>query len=190
MLGQYDPEQDRRRREKTTVIMDLMKQKYDPRPNEKVIHPEIISASEIGLPDNIRVVITQIKAQDQEFDMDQFISRAQKAYIMYVNAISENDLETLKNLVDQDLLTKLPMQSSMKTKVNSIQNAVLSNAVLFGDRAMLTVDFTYDIIAFSEDSNGNILSGSRDKVQNRKSQVTFSQYLMQEKGWKIIKETR
>lgn len=188
MLGQYDPEQDRRRRERSTVIMDLMKQKYDPQPNEKIIHPEVISASEMGLSSNIRSVINQIKTQDQEFDIDHFINRAQKAYVLYINAISENDIETLKHLVDQDLLAKLSIQSSMKTRVNTVKQATLSNAALFGDRAMLTVDFIYDVISFSEDSNGNVISGSKDKLEHREAQVTFCQYLMQERGWKIIKE--
>ena len=189
MLGQYDPEQDRNRRYKTTVIMDLMKEKYNT--SEKIIHPEVISPAELALPEHVRQVVSAIKKQDSEFDLEQFISRGQKAYGMYVNAISEKDISTLKNLVDQDLMAKISMENNqIKTKIESIKNAVLSEAALFGDRAMLTVDFSCSIISFSEDGNGNIISGSKNKTQEKKSQVTFCRYLTQEKAWKIIKEQK
>lgn len=187
MLGQYDPEQDTRRREKTTVIMDLMKQKYDPRLKEKIIHPEIMSPTEIALPDDIRNIISQIKGQDKDFDIDQFIIRAQKAYILSINAISDNDIKTLQNLVDQDLIAKLSIHSSVKTRIDTVKQSTLSNAALFGDRAMITMAFKYDFISFAEDNNGNIISGSKDKIQSRESLVTFSKYLMQDNIWKIIK---
>ena len=187
ILGQYDPEQDKKRYEKNTVIIDLMKQKYNNTVNEKIIHPEVISPTEIALPDHIRTIINDIKIQDKDFDIDQFIRRAEKAYAISVNAMSDNDIETLNNLLDKDLIAKLAIQSSMKTKVNSITEATLSDAALFGDRAILTVHFKYNVISFSEDNNGNIISGSKDKIQNRESLVSFCQYLAQEKVWKITK---
>ena len=187
ILGQYDPEQDRQKNEKSTVIIDLMKEKYSNTITEKVIHPEVISPTEIALPDHIRSIISQIKAQDRDFDIDQFIKPAQKAYMMSIDAISNNDVEALNNLLDKDLIAKLAIQTSMKTKIDSVVKATLSDAALFGDRAMLTVDFKYNVISFSEDSNGNIISGSKDKVQTRESLVTFSQYLIQDKSWRITK---
>ncbi len=191
MLGQYDPEQERRRNEKTTVIMDLMKKKYDPKTNERVIHPEVISAAELALPEDVRKTITNIKRQDIEFDLEQFINCGQKAYIMYVNALGSKDLETIKNLVEKEFFDKIAIENSrVKTQVKEVKSSTLTGAALYGDRAMLTITFSYSITSFSEDENGNVISGSKDKKQTKTSHITFSRYLTQEKAWRITKDAK
>ena len=191
MLGQYDPEQERRRQERTTVIMDLMKKKYDPRTNEKIIHPEVISAAELELSEDIRKTITNIKKEDLDFDIETFVNRAEKAYVMYVNALGSKDTTTIKNLVDQELFDKIVMENSKyQTQVTEVKNSTLTAAALYGDRAMLTITFNYNVISFSQDENGNVISGSKDKPQSQTSHITFSRYLTQEKAWRITKEVK
>jgi predicted lipid-binding transport protein (Tim44 family) len=189
MLGQYDPEEDKRRNERNTIIMDLMRKKYDLNANEKVINPQVISATELTLPEDLRKIIYDIKSQDINFDIDDFINKAKKAYVMYLNAIATSDNDTIKNLTDEDFFNKISIRSNaVKTKIDTIKDATLINGSLFGDRAMLTMSFTYSGFIFTEDDNGNVISGSKEKSQSRRSQVTFSRYLSQEKSWKITKE--
>lgn len=186
MLGQYDQDEDRRRN--NTVIMDLMRKKYNLKVNEKVINPQVISATELALPEETRKVINDIKNQDMDFDIDSFINKAQKAYVMYLNAVASSDSDTIKNLVDKDLYEKISIKNNKKITIDNVDQATLIGAALFGDRAILTIGFSYKAFIFTEDENGNIMSGSKEKPQSRKSQVTFCRYLSQEKSWKITKE--
>lgn len=199
ILGQFDPENDRERREKynKSVVAALFKQKYgsNESQNINVINPEIVSAAELQLPDPVLKVFQQIKMQDPEFDFDRFINGAKKAYIMVVKAISEADKKTLGYLLDSDMYEKVLKDVEQTTmsgfskhaSVQEIESIDVVNAALYGDRAMLTVDIKSQQMSFSEDSKGNLISGSKEKPNSKTSNIVFSRYLTQENVWKISK---
>jgi predicted lipid-binding transport protein (Tim44 family) len=200
MLGQFDPESDRERRERynKSVVAALFKQKYagnNESQNINVINPEILSTAELQLPEPILKVLQQIRMQDPEFDFDRFLNGAKKAYVMVIKAISESDKKTLGYLLDSDMYEKVLKdieQSSFSgfikhNAVSEIESIEVIDAALYGDRAMLTVDIKSKQLSYSEDSKGNLISGSKDKTNNKTSNIVFSRYLTQENIWRISK---
>ena len=199
MLGQFDPESDRERQEKynKSVVAALFKQKYEGNKpqNINVINPEIVSTAELQLPETILKVLQQIRKQDPEFDFDRFINGVKKAYIMTTKAVSESDQKTLEYLLDGDMYEKVLeniKQSNLSgltnhTSISDIESIDVVDAALYGDRAMLTVNIKSQQIFFSEDSKGNLVSGSKEKSVSKTNKVVFSRYLTQENVWKISK---
>ncbi len=200
MLGQFDPESDGERRERynKSVVAALFKQKYagnNESQNINVINPEILSTAELQLPEPILKVLQQIRMQDPEFDFDRFLNGAKKAYVMVIKAISESDKKTLGYLLDSDMYEKVLKdieQSSFSgfikhNAVSEIESIEVIDAALYGDRAMLTVDIKSKQLSYSEDSKGNLISGSKDKTNNKTSNIVFSRYLTQENIWRISK---
>jgi predicted lipid-binding transport protein (Tim44 family) len=199
MLGQFDPESDRERQEKynKSVVATLFKQKYEGNKSQNinVINPEIVSAAELKLPESILKVLQQIRTQDPEFDFDRFINGAKKAYIMITKAISDSDHKTLEYLLDSDMYEKMIQNieqsnltgSTNHTSISEIESIDIVDAALYGDRAMLTINIKSKQISFSEDSKGNLVSGSKEKAVNKIKTVVFSRYLTQENVWKISK---
>jgi predicted lipid-binding transport protein (Tim44 family) len=200
MLGQFDPEADRERRERynKSVVAALFKQKYagnNESQDINVINPEIVSTAELELPESVLKVLQQIKMQDPEFNFDRFINGVKKAYVMVIKAIAESDQKTLEYLLDSDMYEKALKdieKSSLSgftkhSSVSEIDSIKVIDAALYGDRAMLTTDIKSKQISYSEDSKGNLISGSKDKTINKTNKIVFSRYLTQENVWRISK---
>lgn len=165
MLGTFDVNEYKTRQERNnSVIINLLKKKYNVSDEAREIDAKVMSADEAKLPEHISNVLKEIKNQDTQFDFDKFMSSVRKAYIMYMKAIQDNDLETLKNLLDSDLLTqKNSLTNILIEKIDSIE---MTHAVVYGDRAEITVKIVGD---------------------TQFQFITFSRYISQEKIWKIIK---
>ena len=135
MLGQYDAEQDKSRQGKNTVIIDLFKQKYYVNNNEKTINAQVTSVQELKLSETIRSTLNDIRSQDNEFDFDRFINGVRKAYGMCFQAIQENNLDVLKNLVDAELLETIKRNNKKADNpmsILNIDNIEVVDAALFG----------------------------------------------------------
>ncbi len=200
MLGQFDPEADKERKQRynKSVIANLFNQKYGNKNNSEeinIINAQTTSAEELKLSEGIKATLQQIRSQDSDFDFDKFISGVRKAYIMTIKAINESDFKTLEFLIESELYIKTQQEIensklSGLTKKNSVANIeiiTLVDAILYGDRAVLTVEIKSQQIFFTEDSNGNLISGSTDKTVEKTQKVTFCRYLTQSSVWKISK---
>jgi predicted lipid-binding transport protein (Tim44 family) len=201
MLGQFDPESDRERKQRysSSAISSLFKQKYgnknDNMQEINIINAQTISAEELKLSEEIKSVLNQIRSQDIDFDFDKFMNGVRKAYIMAIKAIAEADLATLEFLMESDVYIRLQQDIEKsklsalinKNSVQDIEQMTLVDAALYGDRAVLTVDIHSQQIAYTEDSNGNLISGSPDQSIAKSHKIMFSRYLTQSTVWKISK---
>ena len=159
ILGQYDPEADRARKDKgifSFVPPDLMKE---------VNKPKVFSESELQLSDDFLKIITDIKEQDPDFFLDRFLSGANKAFLLLHKALLAQDKAELDFLLDNDLI-KPKGREILKTN-----QAVLEDIALYGDRAVITLFFSAEL---------------EDKGFYQ-AKVAFSRYLTQEGHWKITK---
>ena len=87
------------------------------------------------------------------------------------DAITDKDKETLDFLLESDLYAQIIKQDATSI-VESINSITLIDAVLYGDRAIITVM----IAALQNDGE-------------KQSKVTFTRYLSQDNSWKISKLT-
>ncbi len=201
MLGQFNPDSDKERKQKysSSIIANMFKQKYGNKNDSikeiNIINAQTISAEELKLPEEIKSVLNQIRSQDIDFDFDKFMNGVRKAYIMTIKAISESDFKTLEFLMEGDIYKKI-QQDIENSKLNGLinKNSVkdinqinLIGAALYGDRAVLTVEVNSQHIAFTEDSNSNLISGSSEKVVEQTHKIIFCRYLTQSTVWKISK---
>lgn len=191
ILGQYDADQSSARQSRNnSVILNLLKQKYDVEP--KTINAHTISLAELQLAPEIISVLDSIRQQDSEFDFDRFMTGAKKAYSMYMQALNNRDLNTLKHLLESDLYQKIKLDIEQKSDViknvtiNKIESIDLIKAAVYGDRAILTAQITYEASSLIQDSNGNLISAFQQPLQ-KKNKIEFSRYITQEKVWYISK---
>jgi predicted lipid-binding transport protein (Tim44 family) len=200
MLGQFDPEADKERKQRynNSVIANLFNQKYGNKNNSEdinIINAKATSIEELKLSEGIKATLQQIRSQDSDFDFDKFISGVRKAYIMTIKAINESDFKTLEFLIESELYTKIKqeIESSKlsglikRDSVANIETITLVDAMLYGDRAVLTVEIKSQQTSFTEDTNGNLISGSVEKTFEKIQKFTFCRYLTQSTVWKISK---
>ena len=141
------------------------------------------------------LIINKLIKMLGQFNPDSDKERVRKAYIMTIKAISESDFKTLEFLMEGDIYKKI-QQDIENSKLNGLinKNSVkdinqinLIGAALYGDRAVLTVEVNSQHIAFTEDSNGNLISGSSENIVEQTHKIVFCRYLTQSTVWKISK---
>jgi predicted lipid-binding transport protein (Tim44 family) len=181
ILGYYNPDQ---KAKSENIILDLFNKSID----VKDIDAQIVQAAELDLPPEVLSAIKSIRSQDKSFDTEKFLTGAKKAYTMLVQAIENSDNETLSYLADDEIISKITTQadSSKRNELLEISSIKLFDAVLYGDRAVLSVEITGTAITQTKDLNGNLLSGL-EQPSTKSVKVVFARYLAQENIWKIIK---
>ncbi len=159
ILGQYDPEADKARKDKrffTFVPPDLMKE---------VNKPKVFSETELQLSDDLLKSITDIKEQDPDFLLDRFLSGANKAFSLLHKALLAHNKAEIDFLLDNDLV------KPAGKKIMKINKADLQDIALYGDRAVITILF----------------SASLEEGGLYQAKLSFSRYLSQVGHWKITK---
>jgi predicted lipid-binding transport protein (Tim44 family) len=69
---------------------------------EKPINAEIISVAETLLEPNSKEIVKQLQ-KNEDFNLDDFINKAKKAFSIINIAASSGDIETLTHLLDEQL---------------------------------------------------------------------------------------
>lgn len=122
--------------------------------------------------------LAQYLTVDPAFRPDQFITSAQKAFMMIIEAYATNARGTLEFLVAPPLQQRFVNQLDAREQQNETYNvqfygvkkALVSEAELNGTMARVTVDFTAEQSILHKDNEGRILNendGRRRTTQDR-----------------------
>jgi predicted lipid-binding transport protein (Tim44 family) len=112
--------------------------------------------------------IRQIASADGAFDAAHFLEGARSAYRMILEAYWRGDLETLRELTDDDVYdafagaieSRKAAGQVLDNRLVTIENAVIDQAVLSGQAAQVTVRFEADIAAVTRNTDGDVIAGS------------------------------
>ncbi|MES1985619.1 MAG: Tim44/TimA family putative adaptor protein [Pseudomonadota bacterium] len=140
------------------------------------------------------VGVRALIAADRRFDVPQFIDGAKTAYRMVLEAFWRGDREDLGWLCDADVLVSFEEAiaareaagETLENRLVRIDKAIITEAVLSGRIAHVTMRFDADIAAITRDKDGNIIAGSMTDAVPTHDVWTFSRDLRAtDPNWKL-----
>ena len=133
-------------------------------------------------------------AADGKFDVAQFMDGAKSAYRMVLEAYWKGDRETLGWLTEDDvreafeaaIAEREAAGHTLDNRLVSIERAVISDVVVEGRQARITVRFDADVAAVTRDSDGNVVAGSLTDAVETHDVWTFARSLRSDDpNWKL-----
>lgn len=134
-----------------------------PFPKEKVKKSKKKESEQQGLD--------AIRAKDPSFKENEFLEGAKDAYSMYFDAISRSDEEMLDDLTSPRVYDKAMEKveeaeakgHSYKIEVVKIKEASLVDGRLHGLSMIIDVKYEAEILEYTEDAQGEVITGSKTK---------------------------
>lgn len=132
--------------------------------------------------EGIRQGLLEISRTDPNFDPEQFVSGAKRAYEMIVTAFAEGNLKTLRDLLNKDVYDGFAGAISdregrgeqVDQSFVGISKADILEADLKGGKASITIRFVSQLISAIRDKAGDVLSGDPSRVKDVTDIWTFS----------------
>ena len=123
-----------------------------------------------------------ISTADRNFNAGEFIDGAKSAYRMILEAFwagrEEDYAAFISDEVKAAFASAIAERSEqghvLDNRLVAIERAVISEAVLEGNEAIITVSFDADIAAVTRDSDGNVVAGSLTDAVTTHDSWTFS----------------
>jgi predicted lipid-binding transport protein (Tim44 family) len=141
--------------------------------------------------DGLRAII----AADPDFDPARFLEGAKAAYNVVLEAFWAGDRETLKNLVDDEVLAdfeaaidaRATEQVTLENSIARIERARIVGASINAMTASLSVRFDADIVAVTRDRDGRVIAGSLEDAVETHDVWTFArQARSDDPNWLLI----
>ncbi len=160
-----------------------------------VVEPEAVLAGIAAKDSPAYNGLMAIIKDDQSFDPAGFIGGARGAYEMIVLAFANGDRRTLKDLLSKDVYEGFDSAigdrekrgEKVETQFVSIDKAEISDALLRGRNAQVTVRFVSKLITATRDSGGAVIEGSPEKVIDVVDIWTFSRDVSsRDPNWRLI----
>lgn len=143
--------------------------------------------------DGVRAMI----AVDRSFDVAKFLEGAKAAYRMILEAYWRGDIEAVAPYVSEDVRDAFAASIDerkaaghvLDNKLMLIENAAISDAVLEGKTATITVRFDADIAAVTRDADGKVIAGSMSDAVPTHDVWTFTRTLKSDDPNWILTDT-
>lgn len=144
----------------------------------------------IDVADNVKKELEKIN-----FNEDKFLKGAENAVEMINDSFSNKDLETLKELLTTQIYNNFKKQIDelnnqnriLKSSLISFLSNKIDNIVVKNKNINIDVLFEMEQINFVEDKDGNIVMGSKKKIQKVKEKWTFEKKTGDKTNFWLIK---
>lgn len=139
--------------------------------------------------------LTDMKKIDAQFSATSFLSGARMAYEMVFDAFAKGDKKTLEMLLDKPIYDTFVREIDARDKASektestlvSVKPKDISEAVLTGTKARLSVKFESEQVSITKDLNGNIIEGHPSITHLMDDDWVFERDLTSKSpNWKII----
>jgi predicted lipid-binding transport protein (Tim44 family) len=129
--------------------------------------------------------LIQIPAFDPEFQPNEFMDKARKAFVLIVQAYAAGNKNTLEMLLSPNLFQHFAEQIDAREKAketyfsqfHGLQKALISDAVVEGTKAKVTVDFTAEQSITHKDVDGKTINHRDGKRVVTRDRWVFSRDL-------------
>ena len=187
ILGKTD--EDLNDNSKIDPIISQFYQKNSP--TKEKVDIEIVSAVEAALSQDIRDDFDKIRRIDNSFNAESFLNGAKAAFNMIISAFANDDKDTLKNLLSpsvfKDFANAIDSRVAIKQKLSKviigINEIEITNAMLSGDIASISVKIVSDQVTILKDYLGNVLDGNPNLVVTNKDLWVFTRNLKKDRVW-------
>lgn len=145
--------------------------------------------------DPLQAGLSQIRAADSDFDVEQFTEGAKSAFEMIVNSYASGDRETLRPLLSdevyenfgQAIAARADKKHTLETTLVAIRSADLLEASMDGRVAFLTVKFVTEQINVTRDDKGEVVDGDTGKVATVTDIWTFARNMRSRNpNWTLV----
>ncbi len=202
ILGQTDDEDDEKREE---IFKTRNEQKSEGENAESFLSPitkksnrlednivklNALSGQNLALPRHVffdnktaQNNLDDIAISKPDFDLGHFINGAEHAFPMIIEAFANGDLETLSDLLDKPVFEGFKSAIEMRedkgeivsTQVQSIERMDIVEAFIKNEIFFITVRFYANEICVIRDKEGEIISGTPDKITKMVDVWVFGQ---------------
>lgn len=164
-----------------------------PRPIEAL--PEPRDTANRNIDTRAQAGLRAIIAAEPGFDVAQFVTGAQAAYRMILEAYWKGDEDALADLVDDHVLHAFAASIAerataghvLDNRLVSIERAMIVDAAVEARIARITVRFDADIAAVTRDAEGTVIAGSlTDAVETHETWTFARQLKSSDPNWKLV----
>lgn len=180
--------------ERVASVKNAKQQKQLPQtPVIQTAEPEVIDEVDFA-NDSIKDTIELIKTKDPQFSVNSFVIGSKAAFDMVMKAFSNNDRETLKLLLSDDLYSMLSkvLDENIATNrkeeksVVAIDAKTITAAELSGTVVKLRLNFISEQINLVKDKEGKLISGSPSRIEAVEDNWEFERNIRSsDPNWKI-----
>lgn len=139
----------------------------------------------------LRAIVTA----DPSFDVARFVTGAQSAYRMILEAFWRGDEDAMRDLVSTDVHAAFAQAIAARKEAGhvldnrlvSIERAAIQSASLDGKEARIAMRFDADIAAVTRDAEGNVVAGSLTDAVETHDLWTFARTVRSsDPNWKLV----
>ena len=148
-----------------------------------------------GEDETLKQGLKEIRATDSTFDPESFLGGAKIAYEMIVTAYADGDVQTLRNLLNEEVSQNFENAIEERTKKGEkiqakfvgVEQAKIVGAVTDGDNAGITVDFVCQMVSATLNKNGEVIEGDEHQVVENTDKWVFSRSITSDDpNWKLV----
>lgn len=134
---------------------------------------------------------------DRGFDLGLFMTGAQEAFVLIVEAFAAGDRDTLKGLLGADIYKTFDKAIKarekagevLETRIHALRKAEIVEVALEGYTALITVRFTADESTIRKDSEGRIIEGAPGESARMIDVWTFARDIRSEDPKWLLMQT-
>lgn len=139
--------------------------------------------------------LTQIRLADRNFEPDQFLGGARKAFEMIVESFAKGDCDTLRPLLADDvyhdfegaIAEREGQGRGLKTEIVAFRQVRIVGAEMRGRVAHVTVRFVTEQVVLTTDSEGRIVEGDPSAPEIVTDDWTFARDTSaRDPNWKLV----
>jgi predicted lipid-binding transport protein (Tim44 family) len=140
-------------------------------------------------------VLTAISEKSNAFTVPSFITGANTAYEMILEAFAKSDKATLKPLLARELYdsfnkvidARKAEGQSQQFQFVGVKSSKIKSATLLGSKANIEVEFAADIISATLNAEGKIVDGDSTSIRTINDLWTFERDLSsRDPNWKLV----
>lgn len=164
-----------------------------------------IEVEEEPLPRNVEIDnktaengLEEISRAEKNFDLIHFVTGAQDAFALIVEAFAVGDREILKSLLaknvynafDGAIKQRESNGQSVSTEIHAVRKAKILDAQVQNKMAFITIEFTADETCIVRDKDGEIVEGDPDRITEMVDIWTFGRQIKSKDPRWLVYETR
>ncbi|MCF8495626.1 MAG: Tim44/TimA family putative adaptor protein [Alphaproteobacteria bacterium] len=142
--------------------------------------------------------LLEILKADREFDVKDFLQKAQDAFAIVTESFAAGDRETLRDLLappvydvfEQAITERESRRETLQTEIRAIEKAEITEAAVRRKTAFITIRFSAREARVHRDEDGTILSGSLESLTTLSDIWVFAHDIGSRDPRWLVMETR
>ena len=175
-------------------------------PSKRIENPDSRKTNEVenitkrineiaGEDEKLKKGLLGVQTADQTFDPDPFLEGAKIAYETIVTAFADGDVQTLRNLLSEEVAQNFEgaidernkKGEKVQAKFVGVEKANIIDADADGDNVRVTVDFVSQMVSATLNKEGEVVDGDENQVAENIDKWIFARSISSDDpNWKLV----